>query len=259
MRLSSFKIGDGPRATVLLHGFLGMGKNLRTLAQRWIERDPSRTILIPDLSGHGTSPPVSGDTDLKAMARDVLETARAEGLDGPLEIVGHSLGGRVALAATLVAPEQVEKVVLLDISPSPIHTAVSESGKVLDLLLQAPASASDRKELRDALTSRGLSAALADWLMMNVVNENGSYRWRFDREALRDLHARVNQEDLWEAVERPGANVSCIRGGRSPYVSDSDVQRLERAGCWVETLPNAGHYVHVEALDALLDLLSRED
>ena len=163
------------------------------------------------------------------------------------------------LAATLVAPEQVEKVVLLDISPSPIHTAVSESGKVLDLLLQAPASASDRKELRDALTSRGLSAALADWLMMNVVNEHDVYRWRFDREALRDLHARVNQEDLWEAVERPGANVSCIRGGRSPYVSDADVQRLERAGCWVETLPNAGHYVHVEALDALLDLLSRED
>src|SRR4051794_18631186 len=103
-----------------MHGFLGSGKNLRALAQRWSELDAGRRFLLPDLTGHGHSPRPLPETDLRAMAHDVLETAQAEGLSGPLELVGHSLGGRVALGAALVAPEKLARVDLLDITPSPI-------------------------------------------------------------------------------------------------------------------------------------------
>src|SRR5919106_1196184 len=146
--LSTLRMGPGPTPTVLVHGFLGSGKNLRTLAQRWSERDPSRVFLLPDLPGHGTAPPVDEKADLRAMARDVIETARGEGLRGPLQIVGHSLGGRVGLAASVVAPEEVGRVVLLDITPSPITTKTSESGRVLEVLRGAPASAPTRPAMR---------------------------------------------------------------------------------------------------------------
>jgi esterase len=254
--LTTLELGAGERPTVLLHGFLGSGKNLRTLAQRWSERDAARRFLLPDLPGHGTSPPVSERTDLREMADAVIETARSRGLTGPLEIVGHSLGGRVGLAATLTAPGEVSALTLLDITPSPIRTEVSESGRVMEFLLRAPGEASDRRVLRQSLIDAGLSAALTDWLMMNVAHEGNRHRWRIDREALARLHARVNAEDLWEAVERPGATVRCIRGGRSDYVPEGDVERMERAGCPVLTLPSSGHYVHVDALDEVAALLA---
>ncbi|XXF81506.1 alpha/beta hydrolase [Myxococcaceae bacterium GXIMD 01537] len=256
MVLESFEVGQGPVATVLLHGFLGQGRNLRTLAQAWSEAEPQRRILVPDLTGHGASPALPPGADLDTLARDVLETARARGLTGPLEIAGHSLGGRVALAASLLAPGDVARVALLDIAPGPIPSLRSDSGKVLDLLLLAPASAPDRRAMRAELLGHGLSGPLSDWLLMNLEPApEGGVRWRFDRHALERLHRKTNGVDLWHAVERPGARVRCIRGGRAHYVSDADVARLEAAGCPVATLPDAGHYVHTDSPQALLQWL----
>jgi esterase len=255
--LESFQVGEGQRPTVLLHGFLGTGRNLRSLATAWSEVDKGRRFLLADLTGHGASPRLPPGATLSTVAADVVETARAAGLVGPLDVVGHSLGGRVSLAASLRAPEDVASVTLLDISPSPIPTALSESGKVLEILRAAPASAPDRKTMRAELTGRGLSGPLADWLIMNLESApDGGVRWRFDRESLAEFHGRVNGTDLWAALERPGARVRCIRGGRAHYVGDADVARMEALGCPVATLPEAGHFVHVDAPDALLRWLT---
>lgn len=235
---------------------MGSGKNLRSLAQRWGERDASRVFLLPDLPGHGISPPIDERADLRAMGGEVIDTARGQGLRGALELVGHSLGGRVALAASLAHPEEVASVMLLDITPSPITSETSESGRVLETLRAAPAVAPDRRQMRAALVDRGLTPSLADWLMMNVVEQGDSYTWRFDREALARLHQRVNAEDLWEAVERPGRPpMRCIRGGASVYVPERDAERMNRAGCRVDTLEGSGHFVHVDALQPLVNLL----
>jgi pimeloyl-ACP methyl ester carboxylesterase len=256
MVLESFQLGDGAVSTVLLHGFLGSGRNLRSLAVAWNEAAPHRRFLLPDLTGHGTSPALPLGADLNTLARDVVDTAREVGFTGPLELVGHSLGGRVALAASLAFPREVVSVTLLDITPSPVPIDLSESGMVLNVLLEAPDTAPSRRDMRAELTKRGLSDALADWLVMNLTTvPEGGVRWRFDRQALHELHGRANPMDLWPAVERPGARVRCIRGGRARYVTDADVARMEAAGCPVETLPGVGHFVHVEALQPLLQWL----
>ncbi|WP_434386657.1 alpha/beta fold hydrolase [Melittangium boletus] len=253
MILSNFVVGQGPRPTVMLHGFLGTGRNLRTLATAWSAADPERRLLLPDLTGHGTSPGLPADATLAGVARDVLDTARAAGLDGPLDVVGHSLGGRVALALSQLAPEAVARVDLLDITPGPVPHALSESGKVLEVLRAAPARAADRKAMREELTGRGLSGGLSDWLLMNLEPApEGGVRWRFDREALAHFHGRFLGEDLWPALTRPGLPVRCIRGGRSQYVDERAQARMEALGCPVETLPEAGHFVHIDAAEAVL-------
>lgn len=254
MRLNAITIGNGSEPVVLLHGFMGSGKNLRTVAQRWSAEDPHKRFFLPDLSGHGESPPVSDRTDLRAIAQDVIESARAEGLQGPLDFVGHSLGGRVSLAASLVAPNEVNRVALLDITPSPIQS-ITQSGKVIDVLVQAPDEATDRRDLRAFLVGKGLTGPLADWLMMNVYSDNGRYRWRIDRRSLQRLHSRVNHEDMWEGVERLRDRAVCIRGAESPYVPEEDAKRMEALGCHVHTLQGAGHFLHVDALDALLQIV----
>lgn len=258
MKLSSFQVGEGPRAVVLLHGFLGSGRNLRSLATRWAQVDPSRRLLLPDLTGHGASPPPPQGATLATVAADVLETAEAHGLRGPLELVGHSLGGRVGLAAARLAPERVRAVTLLDIAPGPLEPPLtSATGRLLEALREAPASVPSRAAMRSVLLGRGLSPALTDWLLMNLAplpGGEGGLGWRVDREALAALHERANAEDLWGVIGQPGLEVRCIRGARSPFVTDADARRLRAAGCEVETL-EAGHYVHVDALEALVGLL----
>lgn len=257
MALESFQVGEGRVATVLLHGFLGSGRNLRSLATAWSALAPERRFFLPDLTGHGASPPLPEGATLETLAVDVVQSAREAGLQGALHLVGHSLGGRVSLVASERYGDEVARVDLLDIAPGPIPAAMSESSGVLERLLEAPARAADRRTMRAELTGRGLSEALTDWLLMNLqpLPGGGGVGWRFDREALARLHARVNSQDLWHTVERaspPRPAIRCIRGGRAGYVTDADLRRLEAAGVPVTTLPEAGHFVHVDAPEALL-------
>lgn len=255
--LATVPFAEGPQTVVLLHGFLGSGKNLRSLAQRWSEAAPGRhRFLLIDLPGHGESPPLTRDSDLDAIARDVLASASAAGGQDPLIICGHSLGGRVALAAARRAPDRLRQVIMLDITPGPIALADSESRAVLDILVRAPDEVPDRKTMRQHLIAQGLSPGISDWLLMNLEGSPGSYHWRFDRQALDALHARFTAEDLWSVVENRAVPLRAIRGGRSRYLPDIDAQRLRNSGCPVDTLPEAGHHLHVDALPQLVELLA---
>lgn len=245
--LAHTRVGDGSRSLVLLHGFLGSSRNLGALARRLVEGDAALSVFAFDLRGHGASPPLRQGADLGRLASDVLSTTDGLGLGRPLTLVGHSLGGRVGLRIALDDPAALDHLALLDISPAPTSDSVGDVPRVLDALAQAPATARGREPFRQALLSRGLSADVVEWLLLNLERDGETYRWRIDREALTALHRRVSEEDLWPAVERPGSHsLHCIRGGRSPYVSDPDADRLKAAGGRMDTIADAGHWLHTE-------------
>jgi pimeloyl-ACP methyl ester carboxylesterase len=239
---------------VLLHGFLGAARNLATLARGLVERDAGLSAVALDLTGHGDSPALPPGADLGTLAADVLATARHLGLSPPLAVAGHSLGGRVALRAGVAEPAALGRVVLLDIAPSPV--AVPETGRIVRSLLAAPARAASRDDFRAHLRASGLDEPLVEWLLQNLGHEAGEYRWRVDRAALGALHDRVGGPDLWPAIEgrRPYA-VACLRGSRSPYVGPADVRRLVAAGCSVDTIEGAGHFLHIDRPDEVAQRL----
>jgi esterase len=245
--------GEGPRAIALVHGFLGSGRNLASLARRLSESDPALRLVLPDLTGHGTSPPLPPEATLTTLAQDLLEA-----IPGHFDVIGHSLGGRVALKARTLDPERVGRVTLLDVAPGPIPPVASLLEPVLDALLHAPARAPSREPWRAHFAKRGVSSALIDWLLMNVVNDGESLTWRIDRKALGELHARTRAADLWPDLEAARTPTYVIRGGASEFVSDEDVRRLRDFGCEVDTLADAGHFVHVDAQAELLGLLIRK-
>ncbi|TMQ14833.1 MAG: alpha/beta fold hydrolase [Candidatus Rokuibacteriota bacterium] len=250
------RASDGRRPVVLLHGFLGGARNLASLAHGLAERDPDLGIVALDLTGHGASPPLPRGADSTTLAGDVLATVRALGLVTPLALVGHSLGGRVALRAALIEPAVARSVTLLDIAPGPLP-AGGEVSRVLHALLQAPERVATRGEARATLVAAGLAPRVAEWLVLNLEPVTGGYRWRVDRRALAALHERIVAEDLWPAVERPRAyGVRCIRGGASPSVTAADVRRLEAARCAVVTIDGAGHLLHAERPQAVLEAVA---
>jgi pimeloyl-ACP methyl ester carboxylesterase len=102
----------------------------------------------------------------------------------------------------------------------------------------------------------GLSGPLADWLLMNTERDpSGGVRWRIDASRLRAFHDEAIREDFWPSVQKAGVPIHCIRGGKSSFVSDEDAARWERLGSRVSTVANAGHYLHVDAPELLLEIL----
>jgi pimeloyl-ACP methyl ester carboxylesterase len=250
--LAHARAGSGRRPLVLLHGLLGSARNLGTLARDLAERNADLDIVSLDLTGHGASPPLRPGADTAALAADVLGTARALGLGRPVILVGHSLGGRVALRAARLDPAAIDVVTLLDIAPGPIADG-GEVTNVLDILLRMPDTFGSRGQARAGLVAAGLTAALAEWILLNLEPAGDDYRWRIDRRAVADLHAHVAAEDLWPAVESPARRwaVRCVRGSTSPHVSDGDADRLQAAGCPVATIAGAGHFLHAERPQAV--------
>lgn len=253
--LAHTRVGDGPQPLALLHGFLGSARNLAILARGLAAGAPQYSVYAFDLPGHGGSPPLPADADLAALARELLSSARALSAM-PWTLVGHSLGGRVALKTALLEPAAVAHLTLLDISPSAAPTG-GETARVVEALLGAPAEGDRREDVRAWFTRAGLAPALTDWLLLNLEREGDALRWRIDRRALAALYPRINAEDLWPAVEsRRQYGVHAVRGALSAYVSDADCRRFEAAGARVDTIEGAGHFLHVdrpaETLDQIL-------
>jgi pimeloyl-ACP methyl ester carboxylesterase len=253
--LAHARAGSGPRALVLLHGFLGAARNVATLARELAARDSELSVVSLDLTGHGDSPPLPADADTATLAGDVLTTVRGLELAEPVAVAGHSLGGRVALRAALLEPAALSSITLLDIAPGPMHDVTVAS--VAEVLRQAPETVATRGHARAYLVGKGIAPPIAEWLTLNLVPADGGYRWRVDREALARLHARVAPEDLWLAVEgRRAYGVRCVRAGASPYVGEADARRLEAAGCAVVTIPDTDHFLHAarprETAEAIL-------
>ena len=249
------RVGDGPRPLALLHGFLGSGRNLATLARGLAAAAPDYSVYAFDLPGHGGSPPLPPHADLETLARAVISATRA--LDAaPWTVVGHSLGGRVALKASLLEPAAVARMTVLDITPSALPPG-GETARVVEALVGAPAVATSRAAFRTWFTGAGLSPMLTDWLLLNLARDGDQLRWRIDRRALVALYPRINAEDLWRAVDARGdRGLHVVRGALSSYVSDAECRRLEAAGARVDTIEGAGHFVHVdrpaETLDRIL-------
>jgi pimeloyl-ACP methyl ester carboxylesterase len=251
--LAHTRAGAAARALLLLHGFLGAARNLATLARGLAQRLPDHSAIALDLTGHGESPPLPPRPDVAVIARDVLDTARALDIPVPWTLIGHSLGGRVALRAALLEPDTLTHLTLLDVTPSP-RPPGGDVAAIVKALVDAPEAARDRQTFRAWFRNAGLPPAAIDWLLLNLVHEGATYRWRIDRQALAALYAEIGAEDLWPAVEgRRAYGINVIRGGASDHVSDADVRRLRAAGCRVDTIEGASHFVHVDRPEELVD------
>lgn len=261
--LNTSRRGNGRAPVLLLHGFLGSGRNLASLAQVLSEHDPSRCFILADMPGHGSSPALPEAPSFIALAEPVaaLTAALAAEFSAPCDVIGHSMGGRVGLWTLAHSAGSVGRVMMLDVAPGPIGDRNADLERVVLSMLAAPETTATRGEMKDALLGSGLRPALADWLIMNLhtvarSDAGETLGWRFDRQKLYALGLATRGDDLWPEAERAAHRLACIYGGRSPFVTAVDVARLEALGAHCQRLDDAGHFVHVDAFKELTLLLS---
>jgi esterase len=251
------------RWVLFLHGLLGRGGNWRSFGRRWVQTHPTWGAALVDLRLHGDSregflPPHT----VRSAAEDVL--AMAPALPGPVEaLVGHSLGGKVVLAAQRASGQRFPRTVVLDASPSarPDGLGSEQSRDVLALLARLPSEYANRAEFVAAVEAGGQPRDIAQWLAMSLEPGGRGFRLPLDLPGLESLFRSVLSEDDWDVVTSvPDRHrLAFVVGGRSAVVEPAARTRLATLGpaVTVEEIPGAGHWLQVDAPEATFGALER--
>ncbi len=247
------------RWLLITHGIFGAGANWRGIARKVNERRPEWGIVLVDLRLHGRSEDGDPPHTIAACADD-LRALVAE-LGNVEALAGHSLGGKVMLAARSVV--SVGQTWLLDSSPGwrdAAQTADSSVMRVLGDLEALPRTWAKRDQLVAALIEKGHDTMLAQWLAMSVMPDvHGTLTLRFDLPALRALLADYFAVDLWESLDDPAdGGVELVIADRASTFTDDDKLRLARAPSHVRAHHlDAGHWLHIESPVPVIELLSQ--
>lgn len=244
-----------------LHGILGSGTNLRSFAKRLATAFPDWGFILPDLRMHGLSQGAPPPHTLAAAADDLVSLGEHLGL--PVAgVLGHSFGGKVALAYLDRRGERLDQAWILDASPSarPRGERAGATGQIVTMLRAMPQPLPSRERFLAIVAEHGHPRGIAEWLAMNLRRADDGFRLRLDLDAIGALLDDYFAVDLWRVLEegRLARALHVVLGERSDALDEADRARLAALGSKVKAhvLEGAGHWVHVDAPDALFAVIA---
>ncbi|HLS34302.1 MAG TPA: alpha/beta fold hydrolase, partial [Brevibacterium sp.] len=242
--LATKTVGEGPDRAVFLHGLFGRGKNFTTAAKAIAQ---THTSTLIDLPNHGESPWTEefSYTDMADAVADTLRTGAAA--DGPVDVIGHSMGGKTAMVLALRHPELVDRLVIVDISP-----VVSDNGGEFEHLLgsltaldlDALGSRTDADEaLQGPIPNRGTRG----FLLQNLRSTDGGYTWQPNLDLLYESLPTIGGFPDMEGREFTGPTL-WVGGSESGYITEEAGPVMEKLFPKVLqiTVKGSGHWVHSE-------------
>lgn len=254
---------NGPesgRKWVFLHGLMGYGSNWRKIVSTLEKTDQ---ILTFDQRGHGRSwKPLTGYAP-DDYADDLFLITEELGWNRFI-LVGHSMGGRNALAFAAKYPEKIEKLVIEDIGPDPIMSSIQY---YQDMLASVPTPFQTKLQAKEYMlnewpkktTIRENVMVLANYLYSNLEEkENGSVDWRFSKEGIMSTVIQGRAKDAWDELRRLSIPTLVIRGESSKELSSEVFQRMLVANPRIQGIEvsNAGHWVHADQPQEFARILS---
>lgn len=245
MELFYRELGNG-KPLVILHGLFGFSDNWQTHAKKFSEY--YRVILV-DLRNHGHSP-WSDEFSYQLMVDDLFELLNKLYLKDVI-LLGHSMGGKVAMHFAQSHPDLLEKIIIVDmgIKEYPMHH--QHILKAFDSINLNELSA--RSEAERILSSFIESKGVVQFLLKNLYwQEKGKLAWRVNFKVLQSAMPEILSALPEREVLIP---TLFIRGSLSDYILDSDFEKIENLfpDSQLITIENSGHWVHAEAPEDFTD------
>lgn len=251
MKLFYRQFGSG-KPIIILHGLFGMSDNWVSIGKQLSEHFE---VYIPDMRNHGQSP--HDDVfSFSAMADDVLELIDDNHL-GNVTLIGHSMGGKVAMLLALNHGDKVDRLMVIDISPGKYPVRHSQQQVVEAMQRVSLTGITSRKGIEDQLVHSISDFRTRQLIMKNLFRTgNNTFAWRLNLEAIHH-----NMDKLFDSVESDstfGKPVLFIRGGQSDYINNDDRGKIRKLfpDTTLETIPQAGHWVHADAPVELLKIMN---
>ena len=241
MKLYSKIHGDKGQDLIVIHGLFGMSDNWNYLGKKFAKY--CRVHLI-DLRNHGRSPH-STDFNYDVMCGDLLEYMEDHNIQKPI-LLGHSIGGKVAMKFAFTYPEKIEKLIVADMAPRRYNTDFIQS--LLQTLHKLPLENFEkRKEIDSVLSSTYKDKGMRLFLLKNLYrNENKEFAWRFNIEVLLEKVNNIQEADFVKGI--CDVPTHFIRGGNSNYITTEDELIINKhfSDFSIATIDGVGHWLHAE-------------
>lgn len=250
MKLFFRKMGEG-EPVIILHGLLGASDNWLSIGRQLAER---HTVYLLDMRNHGHSPH-SKEFHYVIMASDVNEFMLDHEIRSAI-LIGHSMGGKVAMHLALDHPHKISRLVVVDIASKAYPPSYFKN--IIETLTNVDLSGiKRRKEVDEQMAPNIPDSGVRNFLLKNLVRSRGNtFSWKVNLAALLDNVDMLSGEIYREEVFSNPALF--IRGSNSNYVLDEDIllikSRFPRAE--IVTIPGAGHWLHVDAPEKFLETLT---
>lgn len=240
--LQTTRYGSGAHPVVFLHGLFGQGRNWTAIAKALL---PEHASVLVDLPDHGASV-WTERFDYLAIADRVADALRA---DGPVDLVGHSMGGKVAMVLALRHPHLVRRLVVVDISPAAQSSTGEFRRYITGMRAMDLAAIQRRSDAHDQLRGAAPDDTIRAFLLQNLRHDDGQWRWQVNLDMLdRDLAALGEWPDDRLGAAVYDGPVLWLKGERSPYVHDDyhDAMLARFPATRRVTIKDAGHWLHSE-------------
>lgn len=251
MKLFYRHFGEG-QPLIILHGIFGISDNWVTLGKRLAEKF---SVYIPDMRNHGQSPH-SPTFNYAAMADDLLEFIEEHELKKPM-IIGHSMGGKVAMTFALEYPEMVDKLAIVDISLRKYPGRNVHFDMINAMMAVNFEAVSTREEVEALLENSIPDKRIRLFVMKNLYRKTKhTFDWRLNLQAI-----SANMDYVFEGIESSNKYTGptlFIKGGRSDYIIEADLPLIYRnfPFATVQTIAGASHWVHADSPNELCRLFS---
>lgn len=254
LKLHSLRVENpGAPTLVILHGLLGASRNWSSVIKDLGERFDVHAL---DLRNHGHSPHAESMRweELSGDVRAYLERNELS----KVVLLGHSLGGKVAMRLACRQPDRIGSLMIIDIAAKcypPYHEAEFRAMKRI-----AVEELESRREAEELLAGSVKDWAMRQFLLTNLVRDpSGSgFRWQVNLEALYAGLPHIRQNSLDQTDQYPGP-VLLVRGAKSDFIEDGDAEMMRH---WFphlqeRTLP-LGHNPHIEDRNVFLELFDQD-
>jgi esterase len=247
MKLFYRELGQG-QPIILLHGIFGSSDNWLTQARMMSAR--CHTFAL-DLRNHGQSPHDAA-FDYPEMVADLLEFLNHHNIEDPV-VIGHSMGGKVAMNFAVAHPDKLQKLVVVDIAPKPYNM---DHYIILDGLRAIPIDTiGTRAEADEVLSGFVDEVDVRQFLLKNLQRQpEGGFKWKLNLGVIDANIKKIGLDLQFEGkFDKPAL---FVRGSRSNYVKDTDLGRIRDIfpAAEMQTL-DAGHWVPAEKPQEFVDLV----
>lgn len=232
---------------IILHGFFASSRNWRQIAVRLAARFH---VYVPDMRNHGASPhhPLM---DYPAMAADLRRFMDDRGLK-TASLLGHSMGGKVAMWFALSSPDRVNKLVVADIAPVSYKHSFEKT--ILALKALPLAEISNRKQAETLLAETIPELSYRQFLLQNLVLQDGKYCWRVDLDIFHRMASNIAAFPDADHFSSFTGKALFIAGADSDFVKPGDIKSLFPEAA-LSTIAGAGHWLHIQQPDAFIALV----
>lgn len=246
------ELGEHGSRVLFCHGLFGQGRNWTTVAKALAD---SHRVTLVDMPNHGRSS-WTEHLDL-ADAADIV--AGLVDSDDPVALVGHSMGGKIAMLLALRHPELVERLAVVDIAPVTYTSGTEFSGYIAAMRAMDLDALHNRDDADAALRDAVPNPTVRSFLLQNLRRDGDGWSWQPNLQLLGDeLDAITGWPEL-DGVAPYGGPVLWVAGERSGYVKDEYVVAMDRLFPRNRrvTVKGAGHWVHSERPEVFIEVMKR--